>query len=205
MPKLIDHSQRRTEIGEAAWRVILRDGIGAASVRSVAAEAGVSAGSLRHLFPSQEQLVAFSMQLVDSKVRARVAELPLGLPPRELALRVAEELIPLDANRRAEVEVSLALDAQASSDPALQKIRNASHAAIGYACRQIIELTVSDNSPTPRPGRAKTPDLDIKRESRRLHALIDGLSAHLTYEPAGSDPTWAREILADHLDEIAER
>jgi AcrR family transcriptional regulator len=53
MPKLIDHEVRRLELVEAAWRVILRDGAGRVSVRAVAAEAGVSAGSLRHLFPTQ--------------------------------------------------------------------------------------------------------------------------------------------------------
>ena len=39
MPRTIDHDARRAELAEAVWRVILHRGIGAVSVRTVAAEA----------------------------------------------------------------------------------------------------------------------------------------------------------------------
>ena len=68
----IDSESRRRELGEALWRVVVREGIDAASVRKVAAEAGVSAGSLRHLFPSQSELLAFAMQLIVDEVATRI-------------------------------------------------------------------------------------------------------------------------------------
>ena len=64
----IDSQSRRRELGEALWRVVLRDGIEAASVRKVAAEAGISKGSLRHVFPTQSELLAFAMQLIVDEV-----------------------------------------------------------------------------------------------------------------------------------------
>ena len=63
MPKLIDHSQREVEVAEAAWRVLRRDGVTSLSVRNVAAEAGLATGSLRRAFPTQDALLAFSLEL----------------------------------------------------------------------------------------------------------------------------------------------
>ncbi len=54
MPKIVDHDARREEIAQALWRVVRRDGIRAASVRTVAAEAGWSAGAVRYYFPDQD-------------------------------------------------------------------------------------------------------------------------------------------------------
>ena len=64
MPRLIDHDARRAEIADAAWRVILREGVTGASVRTVAAEAGLSSGSLRHVFATQSALLVYAFQLV---------------------------------------------------------------------------------------------------------------------------------------------
>ena len=48
MPKIVDHETRREEIAEALWRVVRRDGVRAASVRTIAAEAGWSPGAVRY-------------------------------------------------------------------------------------------------------------------------------------------------------------
>ena len=59
MPKIVDHEVRRRELAEAVWRVIVRDGVGDVSIRSVAAEAGWSSGALRHYFSTRAELLAF--------------------------------------------------------------------------------------------------------------------------------------------------
>ncbi|MDN5636054.1 MAG: TetR family transcriptional regulator, partial [Brevibacterium sp.] len=94
MPKLIDHESRREEIAAAAWRVIVREGVGGASVRTVAAEAGLSVGSLRHVFASQSQLLSFAMQLVIDRAGERVRELPSRECPLESAEDITRELLP---------------------------------------------------------------------------------------------------------------
>jgi AcrR family transcriptional regulator len=109
MPKLVDHEQRRRELGEAVWRVIRRDGVEAASVRKVAQEAGWSAGALRHYFSTQSELLhellpldkerraenevwlAFAARaLVDPPLRARHEEVDEEL--RRASLRALQEL-----------------------------------------------------------------------------------------------------------------
>jgi DNA-binding transcriptional regulator YbjK len=85
MPKLVDPDQRRSELAQAVWTVIRRDGLQRASVRNVAREAGLSMGSLRHYFASQSELLCFAMQLVGDRARARVAALEPGADPRRRA------------------------------------------------------------------------------------------------------------------------
>ena len=57
MPVRLDHDERRTELAEAVWRVIRREGVRGASVRGVAREAGLSMGSVRYFFGTQEELL----------------------------------------------------------------------------------------------------------------------------------------------------
>lgn len=191
MPKLIDHQERREEIAEATWRVILRDGVAAASVRTVATEAGRSIGSLRHVFTSQSELLVFALQLVIDRVSARVST----MPPRRTAVAtveaVAAEFIPLDHNRRREMEVYLALFSAASSNADLRGVRDSAHQALREGCRWMIgRLEASGDL---------TPDADRELETLRLHALVDGLAAHLVYEPIDADPEWARRVLVRHI------
>lgn len=195
MPKLIDHQERREEIAAAAWRVILRDGVGGASVRTVAAEAGLSTGSLRHVFATQSQLLAFAMELVLVRADARV----MALPKRDTALQSAEdfvaELLPLDEERRVEMEVYLALFAASGSDPKLQDARNEAWKRVHNASHMIITLINRTEGPAS--------DEEFEHEVSRLHALLDGLAAHLVWQPTKMAPDEAREVVVRHLRELA--
>jgi AcrR family transcriptional regulator len=194
VPKLIDHEARRLELVEAAWRVILRDGAGRVSVRAVAAEARVSAGSLRHLFPTQAELLRSAMDRVNSTVRARILALPADLDGPDRALRIVRELLPLDVERRAEMEVNLALIAAAVTDSGLAAARDESFAGLRYACERVLVLL--DDS-----GEL-APSLDTVLEAARLHALIDGLAAHLTYQAPDAATDWADAVVRRHLESL---
>ena len=64
MPKVIDHDERRREIVEVAKRIILKGGFEAATMRSIAAEAGFANGALKHYFPGKESIVAATFESV---------------------------------------------------------------------------------------------------------------------------------------------
>nr|WP_128645322.1 TetR/AcrR family transcriptional regulator [Rhodococcus sp. BS-15] len=102
MPKIVDHDARRAEIVAAVWRVIERAGMDGATVRSVAAEAGVSPGSLRYYFSDQGELVLFAAEAMTQRVVHRLEAHPTDGDGLVRAIRVLEELLPLDEDRRAE-------------------------------------------------------------------------------------------------------
>lgn len=197
MPKLIDHDERKRRLAEAAWRVIVRDGVAAASVRTVAAEAGLSTGSLRHLFGTHADLLVFALQLVIDRAAARIASLPADPRPAVAVEAVAAELLPLDRDRRAEMEVYLALFAAANTNVDLRETRDTAHRQMHDACRWMIGRLAE--------GDALDAAADRELEALRLHALIDGLAAHLTYGVAGADPEGARRVLRRHIRSLAAR
>src|SRR5262245_13752091 len=125
-----DPAARREEVAAAVWRLIRRDGMEAVSVRRVAREAGLSTGSLRHLFATQSALVAFSMRLVLDRASARVRALPQPEEPRALVEALLGEVLPLDAERRAESEVWLAFCGRALVEPELRALRDELDAAL---------------------------------------------------------------------------
>jgi AcrR family transcriptional regulator len=194
LPK-IDTQSRRRELGEALWRVVVREGIEAASVRKVAAEAGVSKGSLRHVFPSQSELLTFAMQLIIDEVRRRVAAVDPSGDARDMVEHRLQSLLVLDPETRAVFDVWLAFAARARVDASLQPLRDQTHAQVRALCRQSLE--------TLRAHGKTRPGLDVGRETERLHALIDGLAMHATLDPEITTPARQVEILRRHLDTLA--
>jgi AcrR family transcriptional regulator len=139
MPKVVDHEQRRLELGHAVWRVIRRAAIDQASVRTVAEEAGWSAGALRHYVATQFELLAFAMRLVVERIERRIASLDRRTEPREAVAQVLHELLPLDDERCAENEVWLAFTARALIDPELRAQHSEVHDALQQACASALE------------------------------------------------------------------
>jgi AcrR family transcriptional regulator len=187
MPKIVDHAERREQLAAALWRIVVRDGVEAASLRRVAAEAGWSVGSLRHYFDTQGELLRFAMELVVRRVTERIAQLPSEGDRRAVATDLLHQFLPLDADRRAEMEVWLAFASRALVEPGLRELRDESHAAVRRVCRQAVELL-----------GALRPEL----EAERLHALVDGLAQHAIVAPDVTTPDRQRELLAAHLESL---
>jgi AcrR family transcriptional regulator len=197
MPKIVNHDQRKIELGEAVWRVIRAEGLEHVTVRRVAREAGMSLGSLRHYFVTQSDLIAFSMQLVSNRVKDRIAGLKLSGDLRRDFLSIVGEVLPLDDERRAEAEVWLAFTGRSLVDPALASLRNEVHDELYRFFRSFVERLVK-----VKPGAGT---LDIECEAKRLHALVDGLTVHCISRPDLIDADDVQAILNEELDALWQR
>lgn len=189
MPKLIDHAERRDDLADATWRVIMRDGITGVSIRTVAAEAGLSTGSLRHVFPSKVDLLVYAMQLVNIRVTARVtaimADADAGDRGRVRAALL--EFLPLDPGRRAEMEVNVALFAEARVE-AIREVRDESAEKLRRACRHFLQRLGTNG-----------PEGELDDSAAALHALVDGLALHLLIDDSPSARKRTERILDAHL------
>ena len=193
MPKVVDVDARRTELAEAVWRVVRRDGLDHASVRNVAREAGLSMGSLRHYFGSQAELLAFAMRLVMQRARGRIEALDLSsCGPRRAVELMISEVLPLDAERRAEAEVWLALTGKALVDPTLRALRDEAYDGLSELCERSIRALVES-------GEAAH-GLDVDLETERLYAVLDGLAVHAAIRPQRVTAEGVTAVLARHLD-----
>lgn len=109
MPRLADHEQRRRQITDAARRVVARDGLAAATFQSVAAEAGISVRLVQYYFGSKREFLLATHRAVavdaGERFAGRLAALGDDPPPREVLRAVLGELLPTDADRRADAIV----------------------------------------------------------------------------------------------------
>lgn len=198
MPKVVDIEARREELAEALWRVIRRDGLERASVRNVAREAGLSMGALRHYFSAQDELLAFAMRLVIDRARGRMEALDLSsCDSRQAVEMVLGEVLPLDAERRAETEVWLALTGRALVDPTLRALRDESYDLLQELCRRLVGMLVE--------SREAAPGLDVDLEAELLYAVVDGLAVHAVVRPERATVDGVVAVLARHLDGLCRR
>jgi AcrR family transcriptional regulator len=62
MPKIVDHDVQREKFAEAAMSLIAQQGLEGVTMRAVAAEAGLSYGSLFHYFSSKDELLMHAVR-----------------------------------------------------------------------------------------------------------------------------------------------
>jgi AcrR family transcriptional regulator len=195
VPKEVDHPARRRELADAACRAIARHGLAGTTLADVAEESGWSIGSIRHYFPTKDELVGSALwrvgERVDDRIRRRTAG---GMTMNDLRA-AAIELLPLDANRREEALVHLAFLAQAVVVPAL------ADAAEG-AAQRLQEPLAARLAYAVRAGELPA-HLDPGHEAARLRVLLDGLRLQLITTPRQTSAEWALVVLDDHLTALA--
>ncbi|GAA2163822.1 TetR/AcrR family transcriptional regulator [Actinomadura napierensis] len=206
MPKIVDPEARRREVAEAVFRVARRDGLEQASLRNVAAEAGLAIGSVRHYFGGQADIMIFAMRYfaerAGERMRLRAGRLAVPDPAAPPAAHVAAlealfaELLPLDAERREEAEVWLAFVVGARTRPELRPLAEEMHGDLRSAAVNV--LRHAHRAGVLRPG------LDIEVEAARVHALVDGLTLHAVLEPESTGPEDMRTVLRRHVVELTD-
>jgi AcrR family transcriptional regulator len=102
MPKAVDRSERREVLLAAVWRVIARDGLERATIRTLAEETGWSTGVLAHYFADKEDILASALQLSHERIVARWDEKLEGLRGLAALRELVLDNLPLDDERELE-------------------------------------------------------------------------------------------------------
>ncbi len=163
MPKSVDPNQKRAEFVAASWDVIASEGLKAATLRRVAAEAGCTTGSLTHYFSDRRSLLIDALRAAHYQAGARMLEAAEQAPSELERLKaVLLEALPLDEPRLREWRVWLAFWAESMNDAELAE-ENARRYAEWRALLQELVGPLTRNA-------AQT-----EEEVAHLVALIDGL------------------------------
>lgn len=93
MPKIVDHDAQRDAFANAAIRLIAGSGLEGVTMRAVAAEAGLSYGSLFHYFDSKDDLLMHAVRHSTSRQARRVNE----YQSQYTGLKALEQLLCDDA------------------------------------------------------------------------------------------------------------
>lgn len=197
----LDHAERRTQLAEAVWRIVGRDGVRAASVRGVAREAGLSMGSVRYFFATQDELLHFAMREVIDKAGRRIEA---GAPAREAMVRkgrgvdaavaLLAQVVPLDDERLTEARVYAAFTGNTVTDPGMAAIQREADSAVRQLCRACLDGLAELGDVDP--GR------DLEVETERVWSILDGLTMHILLDPAGLSAKKAESVLRTHLGDL---
>ncbi|WP_432588258.1 TetR/AcrR family transcriptional regulator [Streptomyces sp. HD1123-B1] len=196
MPKRVDHEERRKLIAGALWRLAAERGLEGASLRDVAAEAGISLGQLQHYFTSKDEMLGFALehigQLAEGRIRARIEALPGEPTPRTVLRETLAEMLPLDENSRIGQRVQIAYFVRALYDE-----RPRTHAREGSrALRDFLAGQVARGV-----ERGEVPaDRDPGCEASLLMALVEGVSGHTLMELHTPDEAMA--LIDLHLERL---
>lgn len=196
VPRQVDHAQRRARLAEALWTIAERDGLAGATVRNVAAEAGVSVGLVQHYFSTKDEMLLFALNCVgeelEGRITAKIRALPEPRDPYEVAWIVVSERLPLQPRSRVHAQALIIWLGSGATDPDLARyLLDGTQRLREYLAAQLRQAQRSGDIPDT---------IDPLCGADGLLALTDGLSSHVLQRI--HTPQAALRILTAHLNQL---
>jgi AcrR family transcriptional regulator len=163
------------DVTDALIRVVVDQGLDAVSIRAVAREAGVSIGAVQHYFATKDDLLLAAYARAIDQVVARAAHFPGE--PGAYVRALLRELLPLDAQREAELRVALAFTARSVHSPRLAELYE-------HGYRALVDAVAGVLGP---------------RAAVEAVAVADGLAWHALCAPSSLSPETAADALDAYL------
>ena len=186
MPKIVDHDQRRLEIGDAVLDLIASDGLERLTVRKIAAVSGWSTGVLAHYARDKDDMITLAVTSMTERFVDRLRAVDLT-DPRTALHAVLRELLPLDTVRRTEAIAWFRLAAyDADGSGSAAAIRKGHRLLRRLVADLLVEID----------------DLDSATTAAELIALADGLAIHDLVDPRGMARTKTERVLEARLAQI---
>ena len=196
MPKVVDSAERRAELAAAAAQLIARAGVGAATLRDVAAEAGWTTGALTHYFADKRELLLFTFRSsLAQRHAAREARDPGR--PEEALLRSLEGALPLDDDGRRHWMVTVAFCAQAAGDDELSRAQRDAYRDFRDGLADLLEA--GDDGRGDDRAACLAPRGAVDRGGRRHRHAGSLRSRELAAGPSTLDPPHHRRADARPL------
>ncbi len=159
---------KRDVFAASVLDLIVRGGIQAVSIRTVAADSGWSVGALQKTFSTKEDLLRAAVDLVVSRAETRMDAIPFDGDPVDYLVRMIEETLPLDPLRREEAITWNAFAAEAVHTPWIAEILMSQDQRIS---EQLAEALRTFGTSQPKAAAAG------------IIAVSDGFALRLLYDP----------------------
>ncbi|MEV0595112.1 TetR/AcrR family transcriptional regulator [Nonomuraea cavernae] len=195
MPKIVDHDERRREVLSAARRVIVRDGIDAATTRAIAKEAGYSNGVLAHYFADKDEILLSALRQSHQRIRDRLTRKVEGASGLAALRELLLDNLPLDAERTQETRLEVSFWSRSLASDRLAEVQRAEAAELRAAIRSLLDEA--------RGAGELAGDDNLDDLTEHLLALVDGLSLHLLLYPDRLTRVDLERLLLASLDRLA--
>ena len=192
LARTVRDPKARERIVEAATRAVATRGISGASMRVIAAEAGVTTGFVTHYFDGKQQVMDAMLAATNAGAARRVARaIAVDQPPLERLHRAAEAMLPSDPERRQEWQVWAAVWSDASSGDALRARYREGWAGLR---RMLAELLAE-----AQEEEHLRDEVDTEYRADRLVTLLAGIGLLAGVEQPERVQELATQMLAEEL------
>ncbi|GAA2053722.1 TetR/AcrR family transcriptional regulator [Catenulispora yoronensis] len=197
MTARVDHEARRAQIAEALLRIADTQGLQSASMRAVAAEAGVSLRLVQYYFTTKDALLLDALARLRDQLQARmtawIAQAGSPPTPRSVVTAILGCILPTDSESRRITRTYNAYYTLVLNEPgALEKQ--------GAAQPDVLEGFLTKQIQTAQDAGEVDTGKDAAQVAAGLLAMVNGLgSSVLGGQRTGED---AVAVLGYHLDEL---
>lgn len=160
--------QRRIEVSDAAWRVIVREGLDRTSMRAIAQELGCTTGVVTHYFRNKDELLLFALHQVTARLQDIMSSSMEHQTGTDRLISLLSAFLPVDRERKEIVQVWVAFLGYAVGRENLM----AEHRRSADELRQVVvaELKALKNDGAVRK------EVIPERDANVLLALSNGIS-----------------------------
>jgi len=190
MARAIRDPKARERIVEAAARAVAAHGVNGASIRVIAAQAGVSTGFITHYFAGKHEVMEAVLEATNAGAARRVQRaIRTDRPALDRLRDAADALLPVDPQRRQEWQIWVAVWGEASKGDSL---------SIGYRrgwaeLRDMLIGLLMD----AQEEEQLAAEIDVEHRADRLVTLLAGIGLLAGVER----PARVRELAAQMLAE----
>ena len=185
---------RRLEVSEAAWRVIVREGLDRTSMRAIAQELGCTTGVVTHHFRDKQELMLFALNRLTQRLldaMQATAERTRGI---DRLAAVLFAFLPLDAERQDILKIWLAFLGYAVGREFLM----AEHQRCAARLREVIARELQDL----QAAKLVRADLDVALEANALLALVNGIGLDFLIQAQRLSPDRQRLAIRRYIDAL---
>ncbi|WP_026734873.1 TetR/AcrR family transcriptional regulator [Fischerella sp. PCC 9605] len=190
----MSYDDRRIEVAQAAWRVIVREGLDRASMRAIAQELGCSTGVVTHYFRDKEELTLFALEQVFENVLEHMKACAKGRQGIDRLEQMIFAALPLEDIDRADWKVWVAfLGYSIGREHLVQEHRKRYDLLRQIICQELADLQ------TAKLIRA---DLDLTLEASALIALVDGIGTLVVICPEQFSAEQQQYLVQRHINAL---
>lgn len=182
---------RRLEVAEAAWRVIVRDGLDRTSLRAIAQEMNCTTGVVTHYFRNKQALILFALHQVTERLQGMMAAAIAHQSGSARLVAMLCSFLPMDQERQEILKVWVAFLGYAVGRPALM----ASHQHSAGLLRQMLIQEVVN---LQQDGTIRA-DVDSGQVVNVLLALVNGLGLDSLIQAQPLSPDQQQDAVQSYI------
>ncbi|AOX00680.1 MAG: TetR family transcriptional regulator [Moorea sp. SIO4G2] len=190
----MSQQDRRLEVSEAAWRVIVREGLDRTSMRAIAQELGCTTGVVTHHFRDKQELILFALNQVTQRLQKTMQAATEHARGVDRLVEMLSAFLPLDTERQDILKVWVAFLGYAIGRESLM----AEHQQSAAQLREVIiqELKALQSAKLIRAN------IEPELEANALLALVNGVSLDSLIQAKRLSPDQQQIVIRRYVNEL---